>query len=570
MARPAREDAMRLRCLTLALSIIVSAAASSASAQVLPREVRERILESVVEIVPFDPTTGRLAPFSGSGTIISRDGFVLTNFHVIGDDSDGSYYTWHAIFVTDPRNPDFATELAYWARFIAGDARHDLAIVKIELLADESPLPPGTTFSAIPVGDSNTLIPGDPITVVGYPGIGGLTVTVTAGIVSGWLGEDLESGGKQWIKTDARIAGGNSGGGAFDENGLLVAVPTARLQTNDRGFEEQNLLRPVALALPLINAHVPSVERSGGVSALAPSPARPAPAAPPATTVPPPATTPAAGSAATTTLTGALDPFDEQLDSGEYVDLLERSFSAGVPVELWLRSTEFDVYLGVLGPDGAIVFEVDDTPGEGLNVRETFVPTHSGVHVLVVTSAFPGETGSYLLDVTVGGAAAVDPFAVDPFTAPDPFATAPSGPGASSAGAAIADPFAIASVPPATARRALDPALGTVGHLPLGARVEGRLAGIDGVSYHTYVVDVPVGTPRVSFVMQADADLDLVIKYGSDIVDWGDGGDWLLRDIDVAPYATLTVEAPTPGPWYVDVLFYQGAPTLATYTFEAR
>ena len=566
---------MRLRCLKLALSLVVLAATSAATAQALPREVRERILEAVVEIVPFDPTTGRLVPFSGSGTVISRDGFVLTNFHVIGDDTDGSYYTWHAIFVTDPRNPDLATELAYWARFIAGDARHDLAIVKIELLADESPLPPGTTFSAMPVGDSNSLIPGDPITVVGYPGIGGLTVTVTAGIVSGWLGEDLEGGGKQWIKTDARIAGGNSGGGAFDENGLLVAVPTARLQTNDRGFEEQNLLRPVALALPLINAHVPNVERAGGVSALAPSPARPTPApTPPAATPTPPVAAPpaaaAAGPVASTTLTGTLDPFDEQLDSGEYVDLFEQTFSTGVPVELWLRSTEFDVYLGVLGPDGAIVFEVDDTPGEGLNVRETFVPTQSGAHVLVVTSAFPGETGRYLLDVTVGVAAGADPFAVDPFSAPDPFATTPSGPGATSPRAAVVDPFAVAVVPADTARRALDPALGTVGSVPLGARVEGRLAGIDGISYHTYVVEVPVGTPRVSFVMQADADLDLVIKYGSDIMDWGDGGDWLQRDIDVAPYATLTVEAPTPGPWYVDVIFYQGAPTTANYTFEAR
>ncbi|QRN79332.1 MAG: trypsin-like peptidase domain-containing protein, partial [Nocardiopsis sp. BM-2018] len=258
---------MRVRCLILVSTLLLVAAASVAAAQALPREVRERMLEAVVELVPFDPDTGRLAPFSGSGTIISRDGFVLTNFHVIGDDRDGSYYTWHAVFVTDPRNPDRTTELAYWARFIAGDARHDLAIVKIELLADESPLPPGTSFTAMPVGDSNGLIPGDPITVVGYPGIGGLTVTVTAGIVSGWLGEDLETGGKQWIKTDARIAGGNSGGGAFDENGLLVAVPTARIQTNERAFEEQNLLRPVALALPLINAHVPNVERAGGVAA---------------------------------------------------------------------------------------------------------------------------------------------------------------------------------------------------------------------------------------------------------------------------------------------------------------
>ena len=558
---------------TLGLLALVTLATLHAGAQPLPREVRERILEAVVEVMPYDSDSGRLVGTSGSGTVISNDGFVLTNFHVIGDDRSGQYYTWHAIFITDPFNPDRTTEHTYWARFIAGDARHDLAIIKIELLADESPLPAGTRFTAMPVGDSNTLIPGDPITVVGYPGIGGLTVTVTAGIVSGWLGEDLETGGKQWIKTDARIAGGNSGGGAFDENGLLVAVPTARVQTTDRGFEEQNLLRPVALALPLINAHVPNALRSGGVSAVAPAPRTPA-TTPPAAA---PATPPAAGAPATSeTISGSLSPFDQTLDSGEYVHLVERAFRAGVPVDLYLRSDEFDVYLGVIGPDGGVVFEVDDTPGEGLDVRERFVPTRDGTHVLVITSAFPGETGAYLLDVTVGGAAVVDPFAGsavgDPFaSAPgaDPFAVTP--PATGDPFATAPDPFAAPiAVPAATARRALDPSFGTVGPLPLGARVEGRLGGSGATAYHTYVVDVPVGTAAVTFHLDADADLDLFVKHGSDIAEWGDGGDWLLRDIGVEPFATLRVERPTPGRWYVDVVAFGDTRTPASYRFEAR
>lgn len=586
---------------TLTLLAIVVFGAFHALAQPLPREVRQRILEAVVEVMPFDSDLGRLVGTGGSGTIISPDGFVLTNYHVIGDDRSGQYYPWHAIFITDPANPDRTTEHTYWARFIAGDARHDLAIIKIELLADESPLPPGTTFTAMPVGDSNTLIPGDPITVVGYPGIGGLTVTVTAGIVSGWLGEDLETGGKQWIKTDARIAGGNSGGGAFDENGLLVAVPTARVQTNDRGFEEQNLLRPVALALPLLNAHVPNALRAGAVSALAPTPRQPAAAAPgsaaPAAVAPAPAapaaTAPApapAGPAATETISGTLSPLDQTLDSGEYLHLVERSFRAGVPVELSLRSDEFDVYLGVIGPDGEVILEVDDTPGEGLNVRERFVPTRDGTHVLVVTSAFPREVGSYLLDIRTGGgvgagadpfASAADPFATggdpfasapgadpfaltppttrDPFaTAPDPFATTP-------------DPFAVAvTTPPAIAQRALDPQLGTVGTLPLGASVEGRLGGAGATAYHTYVVEVPAGAATVTFSLDADADLDLFIKPGSDIQNWGDGGDWFLRDISLEPTATLRVDRPTPGRWYVDVVFFGEAQSAARYRFEAR
>jgi|GEM_PF-728040 len=565
---------LRTLGLTCLLTLVV---ASSAHAQPLPREVRERILEAVVEVMPFDSDTGRLVGTGGSGTIISPDGFVLTNYHVIGDDRTGAYYPWHAIFVTDPLNPDRTTEHRYWARFIAGDARHDLAIIKIDLLVDETPLPAGTTFTAMPVGDSNSLIPGDPITVVGYPGIGGLTVTVTAGIVSGWLGEDLETGGKQWIKTDARIAGGNSGGGAFDESGLLVAVPTARVQTNTRGFEEQNLLRPVALALPLINAHVPNALRSGGVSAIAPAP-RPAPAPPAAGTPaqPPAAAAPGGGGVASETISGALSPLDPSLDSGEFVNVIERSFQAGVPVELYLRSREFDVYLGVIAPDGSVAFEVDDSPGEGLDVRERFVPSQSGVHTLVVTSAFPGETGQYLLDVQVGGSSAPDPFAQpapsDPFAvAPgaDPFAIVP--PSQRDPFADAPDPFATApSVPTATAQRALDPSFGTVGALPFGARVEGRLGGDGATSYHTYVVDVPAGTSRLTFALEADADLDLFIKYGSDIIEWGDSGDWLQRDVSLDPFATLIVERPTPGRWFVDVVVFGDSRSVARYSLEVR
>jgi len=54
----------------------------------------------------------------------------------------------------------------------------------------------------MPVGDSNLLLPGDPIFVVGYPGIAGSTVTFTSGIMSGWLGEDLQAGG-DWLYRDS-------------------------------------------------------------------------------------------------------------------------------------------------------------------------------------------------------------------------------------------------------------------------------------------------------------------------------------------------------------------------------
>lgn len=66
---------------------------------------------------------------------------------------------------------------------------------------------------------------GAAVVVAGYPGVGGDTLTVTRGTVSGFL--DIEDGlGRVWLKTDAEINPGNSGGGALDKNGALIGIPT--------------------------------------------------------------------------------------------------------------------------------------------------------------------------------------------------------------------------------------------------------------------------------------------------------------------------------------------------------
>jgi S1-C subfamily serine protease len=62
----------------------------------------------------------------------------------------------------------------------------------------------------------------DDLFIVGFPSIGGDSVTFSRGIVSGFIQED----GVRWIKTDAQISGGNSGGPAFNSKGELVGVPT--------------------------------------------------------------------------------------------------------------------------------------------------------------------------------------------------------------------------------------------------------------------------------------------------------------------------------------------------------
>lgn len=98
--------------------------------------------------------------------------------------------------------------------------------------------------------------------------------------------------------------------------------------------------------------------------------------------------------------TGALEAGDAQLDSGEYFDVHSYEGAAGERVEIALASDEFDVYLVVLGPDEALLGQFDDSPGEGTNVRTTLELPQQGSYTLGVTSALPGETGRYALQVT--------------------------------------------------------------------------------------------------------------------------------------------------------------------------
>ncbi|MEX2536149.1 MAG: carboxypeptidase-like regulatory domain-containing protein [Trueperaceae bacterium] len=99
---------------------------------------------------------------------------------------------------------------------------------------------------------------------------------------------------------------------------------------------------------------------------------------------------------------GVLQEGDLQLDSGEYADLHELEVTgAGVRLIVELASDEFDPYLIILDPEGTNLLEVDDSEGEGLQVKESLEIGTAGTYTAVVTSAFPGETGAYTLVLRV-------------------------------------------------------------------------------------------------------------------------------------------------------------------------
>ncbi len=212
-----------------------------------PAEALDRaLLGSVQIIVPFD----NQGPAStGSGSILTKQGHILTNFHVLGEPITGQLFNNQAvIFVAiSPPNLKEPPEIKYLAELVESDRHLDLALLRIIARQDGSNLPTDLGLAPIPVGDSDTVKIGDELSIIGFPGLGGDTVTLTRGSVSGFLPAE------GWIKTDAEINPGNSGGTAINREGQLIGIPTqVTLETDDLPGKI-GLIRPVNLARPLID-----------------------------------------------------------------------------------------------------------------------------------------------------------------------------------------------------------------------------------------------------------------------------------------------------------------------------
>lgn len=285
--------------LVLVLSAVVPAIA-------LDRKVRLAIMKSVVQIGPVlergEGSQAELIPIPwGSGTILSKDGLILTNQHVVDssdleqDLPDGTRIMPDTMAVYLTQRSDRPPVLSYLATVVAQSSQRDLAVVRVDRnLKGEQIDSSKLNLPAVGLGDSDFLEPGDSLYIFGFPGIGGDTITFTAGVVSGFTYQ-RNLGYRAWIKTDATIAGGNSGGTAVSDDGLLIGVPTefgrgglagavdyvdARplADTNGDGVLDEkdiavpmggfiNALRPTVIARPLI-------EEAGGGYLWQQNPAR--------------------------------------------------------------------------------------------------------------------------------------------------------------------------------------------------------------------------------------------------------------------------------------------------------
>lgn len=154
-------------------------------------------------LFPFFQLPEREQHSLGSGFVISPDGYILTNHHVVAE--------------ADEIRVQFTDKREYLARFVGSDAQTDIALIKIEDSKRE--------FPTAVLGDSDELKVGDWVVAVGNPfGLGG---TVTAGIVSAKGRFIRQSQYDNFIQTDASINPGNSGGPLVNIKGEVVGINSA-------------------------------------------------------------------------------------------------------------------------------------------------------------------------------------------------------------------------------------------------------------------------------------------------------------------------------------------------------
>jgi serine protease Do len=242
---------------------------------------RSRLISATVQIIALKTINGNLTPiYGGSGTILSPTGMILTNAHVASPASMGSFdIEPDVLVVAMVVSEDKPAAPSYQAKVMAVDGYMDLAVIQITASTNGAPIDTSSlNLPYVELGDSDQIRIGDTVNIFGFPSIGGNTITFTKGSVSGFASED-QLGDRAWVKTDATITGGNSGGLAADNNSRIVGVPTIAASgasdratdcrhiqdTNGDGIIDQNDscipiggfingLRPVNLAMPLIQA----------------------------------------------------------------------------------------------------------------------------------------------------------------------------------------------------------------------------------------------------------------------------------------------------------------------------
>ena len=174
-------------------------------------DICETVSPATVAIYIVGKTSGFESVNAGSGFVISEDGYIVTNEHVVHD-SEGSDIK---VYVPNYEEP-------FDAKVVGTDIQTDIAVIKID--SDEK-------FKTVSLGDSSILKNGELAVVIGNP-LGSFEGTITVGVISG-VDRPMNNNGYtiKLIQTDASINGGNSGGPLINSFGEVIGVVNAKISS---------------------------------------------------------------------------------------------------------------------------------------------------------------------------------------------------------------------------------------------------------------------------------------------------------------------------------------------------
>lgn len=206
----------------------------------MPTDSRKRAIHATVDLS---------TEYGGaSGTLLTPEGLVLTNYHVVAEVAEAAEDAGEKdpVVVAATIHPQEPARELFRGRVLKFDKSLDLALIQITCGLYHQPLPRNFRFPWIPMADSSALEIGERVSIVGFPSIGGtvgrVSVTFTQGVVSGFEKTSIGT----LIKTDANIGPGSSGGAAIDVRGRLIGVPTSE-NIRPEVVGRMSYVHPVAL-----------------------------------------------------------------------------------------------------------------------------------------------------------------------------------------------------------------------------------------------------------------------------------------------------------------------------------